>query len=98
MFWVYVLQCRDGSYYTGHTDDLEKRFSQHRAGEIPDCYTATRLPVRLVFQQTHATREEALGAERQIKGWGRAKKRALISGDWEGLSRLSRSRDKGDGD
>jgi predicted GIY-YIG superfamily endonuclease len=91
MFWVYVLQCADGSYYTGHTDDLEKRLAQHHSGYFPGCYTLRRRPLVLMFFQAFAGREEALGAEKQIKGWSRAKKQALIGGDWAELSRLARN-------
>jgi tRNA/rRNA methyltransferase len=88
-FWAYVLRCSDGSYYTGHTDELERRVGEHQSGEI-EGYTAERRPVSLVWSQEFPTREEALAAERQIKGWSRAKKEALIRGDWEGVQALSR--------
>ena len=90
-FWVYILRCADGSYYTGHTDNLEQRIGQHQAGEA-DGYTAARKPVELVFSQPCATREEALSAEMQIKGWSRKKKEAMMQGEWEEVSRLARSR------
>jgi len=90
-FWVYLLRCADGSYYTGHTDDLDKRIGEHVTGMCGG-YTATRLPVNLVYSQACATRIEALTAERQIKGWSRAKKEALIRGDWEEISRLAKSK------
>ena len=80
-FYVYILRCADRSYYTGHTDDLEKRFAQHRDGAITSCYTYKRRPVQLVFSQSFGSREEALAAEQQIKGWSRAKKEAMIKGD-----------------
>jgi putative endonuclease len=92
MFYVYILQCRDRSYYTGHTDNLENRMSQHQNKTIPACYTSTRLPVMLVYSQTFTTREEALAAEQQIKGWSRSKKEALIRQDWQALSDYSASR------
>ncbi|HEY0915227.1 MAG TPA: GIY-YIG nuclease family protein [Solimonas sp.] len=91
-FWTYILQCADGSYYTGHTDELERRIGQHQAGEIPGCYTLDKRPVRLVWSQDFASREEALAAEQKIKGWSRAKKEALMRGDWGGISRLARSK------
>ena len=72
-FWVYMLECADRSYYVGHTDELEKRVLQHERGELGG-YTSTRRPVRVVFTQEFASREEALAAERQIKGWSRKKK------------------------
>lgn len=88
-FYVYILKCADGSYYTGHTDDLEKRVAMHEAGEVPG-YTQDRRPVTLAFSDAFQTREEALAREIQIKGWSRAKKEALIAGDWERLQELSR--------
>ena len=89
-FYVYILTCADGSYYTGHTDNLEARMHQHISGAIKSCYTARRLPVELTYQQAFATREEALSAELRIKGWSRAKKEAMMRGDWCELVRLSR--------
>jgi len=86
MFWVYILKCADKSYYTGHTDNLENRLAQHHNKIIASCYTATRLPIELAFSQAFVTRDEALSSERQIKGWSRRKKEALISGDWATLS------------
>ena len=87
-FWTYMLRCRDGSYYIGHTDHLDHRVGQHQAGEIPG-YTATRRPVEVVWSAEFSTRVEALEAERQIKGWSRAKKEALIRGDWPAIRRLA---------
>ncbi len=91
VFWVYMLECADKSYYVGHTEDLEKRMAEHVGGELGG-YTATRRPVRLVFTQECSSRDEALTAERQIKGWSRKKKQALISGDWAEVSHLARRR------
>jgi putative endonuclease len=88
-FWVYILRCVDGSYYTGHTDNLENRLGQHTSGAIASCYTFARRPLTLAFSQEFATREEALGAERQIKGWGRKKKEAMMRGDWNEVARLA---------
>jgi putative endonuclease len=90
MFWVYLLKCADKSYYTGHTDNLENRLAQHHNKVYLTCYTATRLPVQLMFSQAFNSREEALASERQIKGWSRKKKEALVSGDWEKLSLYSK--------
>lgn len=91
MFWVYILRCVDGSYYTGHTDNLEKRLGQHQVGEY-EGYTATRCPVELAWSQECATREEALSAERQIKGWSRQKKEAMMRGDWREVACLARNK------
>lgn len=90
-FWVYILRCNDGSYYSGHTDNLEVRISQHQTGES-DGYTPTRRPVNLLWSQECATREEALAAELQIKGWSRKKKEAMMRGDWAEVSRLACSK------
>ncbi|EKD40918.1 MAG: tRNA/rRNA methyltransferase [uncultured bacterium] len=95
MFWVYILRCADESYYTGHTDNLEQRLGQHQAGEC-EGYTAMRCPVELVWSQECVTREEVLLAERQIKGWSRRKKEAMMCGDWQEVARLARRRKKGD--
>jgi predicted GIY-YIG superfamily endonuclease len=91
-FWVYILRCSDGSYYTGHTDNLENRIYQHHSGAIPSCYTLNRRPVELVFSQDFPTREQALASEQQIKGWSRKKKEAMMRGDWAEVSRLAKSK------
>ena len=89
-FFVYILRCADGSYYAGHTDDLETRIAAHERGEI-EGYTRKRRPIELVFAEEVRTREEALARERQVKGWSRAKKEALMKGNWKRLQWLSRS-------
>jgi predicted GIY-YIG superfamily endonuclease len=90
-FYAYMLRCRDGSYYTGHTDDLDVRLAQHQRGTLGG-YTARRRPVQLVWCDTFPTRDEAFAAERRLKGWSRAKKEALIAGDWERVRALARNR------
>lgn len=90
-FHTYILRCSDGSYYTGHTEDLDARLAQHERGTLPG-YTHDRRPVTLAWCEAFATRDEALAAERRIKGWSRAKKEALIAGDWERVSMLARNR------
>ena len=92
-FYVYILKCADGSYYTGHTDNLESRLASHQMGVIPG-YTETRHPVELVFVEELPSRWDALARERQIKGWSRAKKEAFIKRDWERLVKLSQAKDK----
>jgi predicted GIY-YIG superfamily endonuclease len=89
-FWVYILECADGSYYTGHTENLEKRIAEHQQ-KFFHCYTESRLPVKLVFCSEFTTRVEALASERQIKGWSRNKKKALIDSDWEALVRYAKN-------
>lgn len=88
-FYLYILKCRDGSYYVGHTDDLDKRMDEHAEGSCGG-YTARRRPVELVFVDEFATREETIERERQLKGWSRAKKEALIRRDWEELRSRAR--------
>jgi putative endonuclease len=90
-FWTYMLYCGDGSFYVGHADNLDARIAAHQAGGGSD-YTARRQPVKLVWSQEFGSRIEALEAERQIKGWGRLKKLALIRGDWDLISSLAQSR------
>ena len=91
-FWAYMLHCRGGAYYTGHTDNLELRLAQHRAGETGG-FTADKRPVELVWSEEFDTRDEALAAESRIKGWSRAKKMALIRGDWSKISDLAKKKD-----
>ena len=83
--WLYVLKCADTSYYTGTTRaELEKRIAEHQARTFGG-YTATRLPVRLIYSQYFEQITDAIAAERQIKRWSRRKKEALIAGDFENL-------------
>ena len=90
-FWAYMLHCRGGAYYVGHTDNLERRIAEHEAGMFAG-FTSDRLPVTLVWSQDFSTRIEALEAERRIKGWSRAKKMALIRGDWDKISLLAKGK------
>ena len=89
-FYVYLLHCSDGSYYVGHTDNLEQRLSAHQSGLIPG-YTSQRRPVTLMWHGTFSSRDEAFQRERQIKGWSRRKKEALAREDWAELQRLART-------
>ena len=89
-FYVYMLRCGDGSYYTGQTDDLDSRLQQHESGNVG--YTSTRKPVALVWQGEFETREGAIAFEQQIKGWSRAKKEALMAGDWAQVKALAKSK------
>jgi putative endonuclease len=86
---LYILCCSDGSYYVGTTrDSLEKRVIERQAGTF-DGYTGHRRPLKLVFQQAFDRIEDAIAAERQIKGWCREKKEALIRGDFTALPLLA---------
>jgi len=87
-FYVYMLECSDRSIYTGQCDNLEARLAAHEDGRFRG-HTSKRRPVRLIFHETFPTREEALAAEREIKGWSRDKKWALARRDWQVLSELS---------
>lgn len=90
-FFVYILRCSDGSYYIGHTDDLELRVAQHNEGSFGG-HTSERRPVSLVWSSDFESRDEALAQERKLKGWSRAKKEALIAGDWERVKQLAKKR------
>ena len=83
-FYVYILKCADGSYYVGHTDNLEKRILEHKDG-VYHGYTYKRRPVELVFYDVTGTRHEAQEGERRIKGWSRKKKEILINYGWEAM-------------
>ena len=90
-FFVYILLCKDNSYYIGHTDNIEKRLAGHQSGAY-EGYTAARLPVELVFLQTFQTRDEAFVVEQRIKRWTRCKKEALINADWNELKDLAKKK------
>jgi LAO/AO transport system kinase len=89
-FFVYLLNCADRSYYCGHTDNIETRIQQHDVSESG--YVSTRKPFDLVWQGEFETREGAIAFEQQIKGWSRAKKEALIAGDWDRIQELAKSK------
>ena len=90
-FWAYMLHCRGGYFYAGHTDDLDRRIAEHMSGMVPG-FASDHRPVKLVWSQAFDNRVEALEAERRIKGWSRAKKLALIRGDWGEISKLAKSK------
>jgi putative endonuclease len=88
--FVYILRCADGSYYVGSArGDLARRVAQHQTGYFGG-YTASRRPVDLVYHQMFQRITDAIAAERQIKGWSRAKKQALIRGDWDRVSWMAK--------
>ena len=86
--WMYILECSDGSYYTGSTNDLELRLAQHQAGEGAN-HTKKRLPVKLIYIEEYSRIDEAFYREKQVQGWGRKKKEALINGSPELLPTLA---------
>ena len=76
---MYILECADGSYYVGSTRNLERRVWEHETGVVPG-YTSRRRPVRLVYHEAYESVSEAYGREKEVQGWSRAKRRALIEG------------------
>jgi predicted GIY-YIG superfamily endonuclease len=83
--------CADGTFYIGHTDDLNKRLAQHDAGN--GCvYTSIRRPLKLIHTEGFQTHYEALTMERKLKGWSRAKKLAYMAGDWSAVSAAARGK------
>jgi putative endonuclease len=90
-FWAYKLHCRGGYFYVGHTDDLERRMAQHKSGAFPG-FSRDHSPVELVGSEAFVSREEAKSAEKRIKVWTRAKKLALIRGDWDRVVTLAKSK------
>ena len=88
-YFVYILKCSDNSYYTGVTNDIELRFSQHQSGKFPESYTYKRRPVELVFFYIFNDIIQAIAFEKQVKGWSRKKKEAIINDNWDKLKELS---------
>ncbi|MBR10568.1 MAG: hypothetical protein CMP48_23155 [Rickettsiales bacterium] len=89
-YTVYILECSDKSYYVGVTNDIEHRLWEHHSGYNSKSYTFSRRPVKLVFQEHFRDINHAISFEKQIKGWRRAKKEALIKGNWDLLPELSK--------
>ena len=91
---VYILKCSDNSYYVGVSNDVDRRLWEHQSGLNVKCYTFKRRPVELVFCEYFQNASDAIEFEKQIKGWRRAKKEALINREWEKLPELSVSYQK----
>ncbi len=89
-YFVYILLCSDNSYYTGVTNNMERRLYEHETGLNPNSYTHKRRPVKLVFSEVFNDINQAIAFEKQLKGWKRAKKEALINGNWDLLPELSK--------
>ncbi|MGB5692714.1 MAG: GIY-YIG nuclease family protein [Flavobacteriaceae bacterium] len=89
-YFVYIVKCSDGSYYTGISSNLEKRLLDHNQGKHPDGYTYKRRPVTLMYYAEFTEPEAAIEVEKQIKKWSRAKKEALIEGDYDALINLAK--------
>ena len=88
MYHVYIVRCSDGTFYVGHTNDLEDRTKRHNDGTAA-AYTRVRRPVVLVYNEPHTDETSAVRRELQIKNWSHAKKDALVQGDKDELRRLS---------
>jgi len=91
MYYVYILRCCDGSFYTGYARDLAKRMEKHHNPSDYSSYTANRLPVELIWHQSFPQKWQALKVERQLKGWSRKKKIAMMNENWDLLRSLSKS-------
>ncbi|HEU0295019.1 MAG TPA: GIY-YIG nuclease family protein [Anaerolineales bacterium] len=92
---VYILECSDGSYYTGSTDDISERLWHHEQGIEPSSYTFSRRPVKLAWTSQETKHYyDALRWARQIKGWSRAKKQALIRGDLDEIREIVKAERK----
>ena len=88
-YFVYILLCADNSYYTGITNNVDRRFEEHSLGIDNKCYTFNRRPIKLVYHTEFPDTKQAIEFEKQIKDWSRKKKEALIRGDWEDLHNFS---------
>ena len=89
---VYMLRCRDRTYYTGITSNLELRLLQHEEGKYRNCYTFKRRPVELIYAESFANVRDAIAAEKMMKGWSRKKKEALMEENWDRIQELSKRR------
>ncbi len=90
-YYVYILKCADNSYYTGVTNNLEKRFAEHQSGEDPKSYVFNRRPLKIVWYESYNDINQAILKEKQIKGWSRKQKEALINEAYDALIELSKN-------
>ena len=90
-YFVYILKCKDDSYYTGITNDLERRLNEHHSGKNKDSYTHDKRPLILMWFETFNDVLNAIETEKKIKGWSRRKKEALIEEDWDKLVLYSKN-------
>ena len=90
-YYTYILKCSDSSFYTGMTNDFERRLEEHTKGLNKECYTFNKRPIELVWFETFTNPDEAIKTEKQIKGWSRRKKIALIEEDYDRLIEYSKS-------
>ncbi|ANW95161.1 excinuclease ABC subunit C [Wenyingzhuangia fucanilytica] len=92
IYYVYILHCSDNTYYTGITNNLNKRIEEHQSGKNFNSYTSRRLPVQLMFYCTFTNVEVAISKEKQIKKWSKAKKEALINNQFDKLPNFARKK------
>ncbi len=92
--YVYILKCSDGTFYTGVTSNLEKRFLEHQTGKHKESYTFSRRPLALVFYCEFTDINIAIEKEKQIKKWSQAKKKALINDEYDLLPNLAKKKFK----
>lgn len=92
VYSVYILKCADSSYYTGITSNLSIRIEEHHSGKYQDSYTYSRRPLTLVYYCDFTNPEIAIAKEKQIKKWSRAKKEALINGEYDKLPNLAKKK------
>ena len=95
-YFVYILECSDKSYYTGMTNEVERRVAEHQYGLNPKCYTYKRRPVTLKFVEQFNDVNQTIAREKQIRGWTRRKKEALMVQDFDRLVELSKCYSKSD--
>ena len=92
LYYVYILRCNDNSLYTGITNDLERRVNEHNDGMLPDAYTFKRRPVVMEWFQDSTEPNQAIYFEKKLKRWSKAKKEALIKGDFDMIETLAECR------
>jgi len=94
LYFVYLLECADGKYYVGVTNNLNKRIEEHREGYNEDSYTNEQLPLRLKYYLVFDNVFEAIKIEKELKNWSRAKKEAFFNRDWNKMHELSSCKNK----
>jgi putative endonuclease len=91
-YFVYIVECADSAYYTGVTNNIDRRLAEHNEGIHPTSFTYKRRPVTLRYCQHFTYINEAIAWEKQLKGWSRKKKEALFKDDWEEIKRLAKKK------
>ncbi len=88
-YYVYIVECADNSYYTGVTNDVERRLIEHNSGTDPKSYTYSRRPVQIKYCEHFQYVYDAIAWEKQLKGWSRKKKEALFNDNWNEIRKLA---------